>query len=160
MVRSQTRVNVQIPLSYTRRNVLAFTADRQFDRIARVHLLSRPRRPRRSGEWTSDRAVTFIVTLAATRSVTLAARGAGMSRKSAYALRARDAAFAAAWTAAANAAVTASLHGDKVEEVERVRDAPRHGDTRSSRIERERRFVRLVAALRGSAPLAAGGLPQ
>jgi len=41
--------------------------------------------------------VTFIVTLAAAKSVTLAARAAGMSRKSAYALQSRDPAFAAAW---------------------------------------------------------------
>jgi len=64
-----------------------------------IHL-SRPRRPRRSGEWTQGRAVTFIVTLAAARSVTLAARAAGMSRKAAYALRSRDPAFASAWNAA------------------------------------------------------------
>jgi hypothetical protein len=65
-----------------------------------MHFLSRPRRPRRSGEWTPAKAVTFIVTLAATRSVTLAAREAAMSRKSAYALKDRDCAFAEAWNAA------------------------------------------------------------
>jgi len=63
--------------------------------------LCRPRRPRRLGEWTRDKVVTFIVTLAASQSVTLAAREAGMSRKSAYALRARDPAFAGAWDTAA-----------------------------------------------------------
>lgn len=62
--------------------------------------LSRPRRPRRAAEWSNAKAVTFIVTLAARRSVTLAAARAGMSRKSAYALRGRDPAFAAAWDAA------------------------------------------------------------
>ena len=62
--------------------------------------LARTRRPRRSGEWTEARAVTFIVTLAASRSVTLAASRAGMSRKSAYALKDRDPAFRAAWNAA------------------------------------------------------------
>ena len=77
---------------------------------ARLHLLSRPRRPRRANEWTNDRAVTFIVTLAATRSVTLAARAAGMSRKSAYMLKERDRTFAAAWTRA--------VAGHKVEEVD------------------------------------------
>ena len=65
-----------------------------------VILCSRPVRPCRSGEWTQGRAVTFIVTLAATRSVTLAARAAGMSRKAAYALKSRDSAFASAWNAA------------------------------------------------------------
>ena len=65
-----------------------------------MHFLSRPRRARRSGEWTSERAVTFIVTLGTSRCVTLAARAAGMSRKSAYALKNRDPAFAAAWRAA------------------------------------------------------------
>jgi hypothetical protein len=59
-------------------------------------LLSRPRHPRRPNEWSPAKAVTFIVTLAATRSVTLAARESGMSRKAAYALKARDPAFAAA----------------------------------------------------------------
>jgi len=58
-------------------------------------------------------AVTFIVTLAATRSVTLAARAVGMSRKSAYALKQRDPAFAFAWAAASRAGA-----GYKVEEVE------------------------------------------
>ena len=50
-----------------------------------MHLLSTPRRLPRPNEWARGKAVTFIVTLAATRSVTLAAREAGMSRKSAYA---------------------------------------------------------------------------
>ncbi|HEU4704677.1 MAG TPA: hypothetical protein VFS45_03065 [Sphingomicrobium sp.] len=59
-----------------------------------------PGRPRRTREWSNAKAVTFIVTLAAHRSVTLAAARAGMSRKSAYALKGRDAAFAAAWKTA------------------------------------------------------------
>ena len=119
-----------------------------------LHLLSRPRRPHRSGEWTSDRAVTFIVTLAATRSVTLAARAAGMSRKSAYALKARDPAFAAAWNAAARAGTGRRGDGDKVEEVHKPPVSGGHGDTLPSRIESERVFVRLLAALRDSPPLA------
>ena len=119
-----------------------------------MHLLSQPRRPRRSDEWTSERAVTFIVTLAATRSVTLAARRAGMSRKSAYALKARDRAFASAWSAAASAGAGGALQGDKVEEVHEPRLPPRHGNTSPSRLERERALVRLVAALRNSPPLA------
>ena len=66
-----------------------------------MYLLSSPRRPRRSHEWDAGKAVTFVVTLAATQSVTLAAKEAGMSRKSAYALKERDPAFAAVWNAAA-----------------------------------------------------------
>ena len=77
-------------------------------------MLSRPLRSRRRHEWTGGKAVTFIVTLAATRCVTLAARAAGMSRKSAYALKARDPAFAHAWESALNA----RRQGGKVEEVE------------------------------------------
>ena len=66
--------------------------------------LSYFRRPRRAGEWSQGKAVTFIVTLAAYRSVTLAAKRAGMSRKSAYALKGRDSGFAAAWKSALAAA--------------------------------------------------------
>jgi hypothetical protein len=76
-------------------------------------LLSRPRRCRRAHEWSDAAAVTFVVTLAATRSVTLAARAARKSRQSAYVVRERDAAFAAAWASALRAG-----QGDKVEEVE------------------------------------------
>jgi hypothetical protein len=119
-----------------------------------VYLFSRPRRPHRSGEWTQARAVTFIVTLAATGSVTLAARQAGMSRKSAYALKARDPAFAAAWMAAVKARATTSRQGDKVEEVHEPPVSPGHGDALPSRSERERAFAGLVAKLRESPPLA------
>jgi hypothetical protein len=65
-----------------------------------------------------------LVTLAATQSVTLAARGAGMSRKSAYALKGRDPAFADAWTKALRA-----RKGDKVAEVEGVPVLPLRDDT-------------------------------
>jgi hypothetical protein len=82
-----------------------------------LHLLSRPRRARRSSDWSPAKAVTFIVTLAAHRSVTLAAAEAGMSRRSAYVLKDRDPAFAAAWTAALRAR-KGRRQGDKVEEVE------------------------------------------
>jgi hypothetical protein len=71
-------------------------------------------------EWSARKAVTFIVTLAATRSVTLAAREAGMSRKAAYALRSRDCAFAAAWNAALKARkgpARSLSKGGKVEEL-------------------------------------------
>ena len=94
------------------------------DTTISVHLLSRPRRPRRAGEWTAAKAVTFIVTLAASRSVTLAARAAGMSRKSAYALKDRDPAFAAAWAAA----IKASRQGDKADKADTPATPPAHGD--------------------------------
>jgi hypothetical protein len=114
-----------------------------------VSFLSKPRRRPRRGEWTPEQAVTFIVTLAAAGSVTIAAHRAGMSRKSAYALRGRDPAFAAAWAAAMRAS-----KGDKVEQVHEPPLSCGRGDTSPSRVDRERAFVRLVAALRDSAPLA------
>jgi hypothetical protein len=77
-----------------------------------------------------------------------------MSRKSAYALQARDAAFAAAWAAAVKAGAGISRQGDKVEEVHGPRVSPSHGDRPPSRSDRERAFVRLVARIRESAPLA------
>ena len=67
-----------------------------------MKLLSRQRRPRRTGEWTDAKVVTFIVTLAATQSVTLAARRSAMSRKAAYALKSRDPAFAGAYDFGSN----------------------------------------------------------
>lgn len=56
------------------------------------------RRTRHDG-WTAERQAIFIATLRISRSITRAARAAGMSRKSAYALRLRPAGarFAAAW---------------------------------------------------------------
>lgn len=55
-------------------------------------------RIRRDG-WTPERQLRFLDALARTRSVTRAARAAGMSRESAYRLRTRKegALFAAAW---------------------------------------------------------------
>ena len=99
-------------------------------------ILSRPCRPRRAHEWSSDRAVTFLVTLAAHGSVTLAASAAGMSRKSAYALKARDSAFACAWQSAL-AARRPRRQGDKVEEVEGARNRTGQGDTGSRTRDRE-----------------------
>ncbi len=78
-----------------------------------MQLLSHPRRNRRNGEWSGGKAVIFIVTLGATRSVTLAARSAGMSRKSAYALKSRDPAFAQAWNAALAVKPPATAERDK-----------------------------------------------
>ena len=82
-----------------------------------------PSRPRRAYEWSNGKIVTFLVTLAATQSVTLAARGAGMSRKSAYALKVRDPAFADAWAKALHAS-----KGHKVEEIKGVPVSPPQGD--------------------------------
>jgi hypothetical protein len=58
----------------------------------------KPPKIRRDG-WTPERQLCFLDTLARTRSVTRAARAAGMSRESAYRLRRRKdgALFAAAW---------------------------------------------------------------
>jgi len=60
---------------------------------------SRPRRPRVDG-WTADRQLRFLDVLTRTQNITQAATAAGMSRESAYRLRARPSAalFAAAWS--------------------------------------------------------------
>ena len=65
-----------------------------------------PTRTRRDG-WTVQRQADFLGMLAETGSVMGACEAVGMSRKSAYALRARPAAesFAAAWDAALGAPV-------------------------------------------------------
>ena len=121
--------------------------------------LLRSRRPRRSGEWTSEHAVTFIFTLAATGSVTLAARRAGMGRKSAYALRMRDPAFDYAWASAMRASqgpapssskepALSLSKGDNVEEVQGPPVPSRYGNASPSRFRRERAFSGFVAALR------------
>ena len=92
-----------------------------------MHYPTASRRPPRPGEWSRGKAVTFIVTLAATQSVTLAAREAGMSRKSAYAFRARDAAFAQAWAVALDAGRAKAAEGDKAKHA-----APSTSSTRQS----------------------------
>ena len=115
----------KIFLSYRTSSVLA---SHFFRREYALLQLARTRRPSRSGEWTEAKAVTFIVTLAATRSVTLAAGRAGMSRKSAYALKHRDARFAAAWKAALAASALKGRDGDKVDEVYKVRVRPLQGN--------------------------------
>jgi hypothetical protein len=73
------------------------------------HLLppSRSDRRIRADGWTHSRRVTFCVTLAASGSVTFAAASAGLSRKSAYALKKRDAAFASLWNRSLSAAMAA-----------------------------------------------------
>jgi hypothetical protein len=139
-------------------------ADRHKHRKPHLNLLSRPRRAHRSHEWDAGKAVTFIVTLAATRCVTLAAKESGMSRKSAYALKDRDPAFAAAWKAAVK-----PRRGDKSDKSDRPRMAPAQGDgppraslskvstaesdmrRKAAEAERDRFFARL-AFLSGRAP--------
>ena len=61
--------------------------------------MSAPPTPTRRDGWTAERQLRFLDTLGRTRSVTTAARAAGMSRESAYRLRARPAAalFALLW---------------------------------------------------------------
>jgi hypothetical protein len=88
---------------------------------------TRQSRGRRAHEWSAGKAVTFIVTFAATRNVTLAAHAAGMSRKAAYALKRRDPAFAAAWAAS----LARGREGNKVEEVEHTPVPPSEGNNRA-----------------------------
>lgn len=122
-------------------------------------LLSRPRRPRRSGEWTPARAVTFIVTLAATRSVTLAARAAGMSRKAAYALKSRDTAFAGAWSAAMAAGRPSGNQGNKVKEVHGLPFSPGQGNRPRFNFSAELRDLFLYGRAANRAPSVARRAP-
>jgi hypothetical protein len=64
----------------------------------RIRFAKNATKIRRDG-WTPERQLRFLGALARTRSVTRAARAAGMSRESAYRLRSRreGALFAAAW---------------------------------------------------------------
>jgi hypothetical protein len=57
--------------------------------------------------WTAEARQAFLEHLALTGNITGAARAAGLSRSGAYALRAKDGDFAAAWTEAAAEAVDA-----------------------------------------------------
>jgi hypothetical protein len=136
--------------------------------------LSSPRHTPRAHEWTRGKVVTFVVTLAATRSVTLAARAAGMSRKSAYALKLRNSAFADAWKTALDARAT-SRQSDEVDEVQASPDSRVQGDSatraalsisstarrppdrREDEAARDRFFARL-AAKRFRSPSAAAAL--
>lgn len=65
----------------------------------------RPEPSRKVGGWSAARQRLFIETLAETGSVHVSARGAGLSARSAYALRVRSPAFSAAWDAAQQLAV-------------------------------------------------------
>jgi hypothetical protein len=130
-----------------------------------LHLLSTPRRLPRPHEWSRGKAVTFIVTLAATRSVTLAAREAGMSRKSAYARKARDAAFAQAWDAALKPRPDSDRQGAEPKEVEAAPVSLNQGDksnraapsTSSSTRSRSVRHAELDAASMNTAESSFGG---
>lgn len=66
-----------------------------------------PRTPRRDG-WTAARRARFLEHLAAGLDVKRACALVGLSRPKAYALRGRDAAFAAAWEEARRAARAAA----------------------------------------------------
>ena len=67
--------------------------------------LSRAKSRGRFDGWTPARQLVFLETLARTRSVSAAAKSAGMSREGAYRLRRRDDAglFSAAWDRAMGA---------------------------------------------------------
>ena len=65
----------------------------------------KPEPSRRVGGWSAPRQRLYIETLAETGSVHLSARAAGLSARSAYALRVRSPAFSAAWDAAQQLAV-------------------------------------------------------
>lgn len=64
-----------------------------------------PQASRKTGGWSAVRQRLFIETLAETGVVHMAAKAAGLSARSAYSLRIRSAAFAAAWDAAQQLAV-------------------------------------------------------
>lgn len=64
-----------------------------------------PAPSRKVGGWSADRQRLFIETLAETGSVHLSAKTAGLSARSAYALRVRSPAFSAAWDAGQQLAV-------------------------------------------------------
>ncbi len=64
-----------------------------------------PEPSRKTGGWSADRQRLFIEALAETGTVHVAAKSAGLSARSAYGLRMRSRAFAAAWDAAQQLAV-------------------------------------------------------
>ena len=65
----------------------------------------KPEPSRKVGGWNATRQRLYIETLAETGSVHLSAKAAGLSARSAYALRVRSPAFSAAWDAAQQLAV-------------------------------------------------------
>lgn len=64
-----------------------------------------PQASRKTGGWSANRQRNFLEVLAETGTVHVAARSAGLSARSAYALRVRSPAFAAAWDGAQMLAV-------------------------------------------------------
>jgi len=64
-----------------------------------------PEPSRKTGGWSAPRQALFVEALAETGSVHMAAKSAGLSARSAYALRIRSAPFAQAWDAAQQLAV-------------------------------------------------------
>ena len=97
--------------------------------------MSCPRRPHRLGEWKQATAVRFILTLAGTQTVTLAARRAGMSRKSACTFKSRN-------------------EGDEVGELGEPPISPPQGDSPIANFDADLRnhfFARLAANRRDSA---------
>jgi hypothetical protein len=64
-----------------------------------------PKPSRKTGGWSAARQRVFIETLAETGSVHLASKTAGLSARSAYAVRVRSPAFSAAWNTALQLAV-------------------------------------------------------
>ncbi len=64
-----------------------------------------PEPSRKTGGWSAERQFLFIETLAETGSVHVAANSAGLSARSAYALRVRSTHFSNAWDAAQQLAV-------------------------------------------------------
>ena len=99
--------------------------------------MSCPRRPHRLGDWKQAKAVTFILTLAGTQTVTLAARRAGMSRKSACTFKSRN-------------------EGDEVGELGEPPISPPQGDSQIANFDAELRdhFFASLAATRSDS---AGG---
>ena len=113
-----------------------------------------PPRYRRDG-WTADKRVTFCVNLAASGSVTFAAASVGLSRKSAYALKKRDRAFASLWEQALAAGGSAHRRARRVAAGKRrkgngahiesiVKRTPGQGDRRAADEAARNRFFRAL----------------
>jgi hypothetical protein len=100
-----------------------------------------PEPSRKTGGWSAARQRLFLESLAETGSVHLAARSAGLSGRSAYALRVRSGGFAAAWDAAQQLAVgrlsalafDRAIHG-RVEQVYRDGELIREKQVPSERL--------------------------
>ena len=108
-----------------------------------------PEPSRKTGGWSAARQRVYIETLAESGSVHLAAKSAGLSARSAYALRVRSPRFAAAWDAAQQLAVgrlsalafDRAIHG-------RVEQIYHHGElVGERRVPSERLLMWLLARL-------------